>query len=211
MFNSVQNYLTLKLTRRVYAARPQEVTALSSRTFGTWTLLSAIVRGYCAYYVTNPQVYDLTLWSYLIAGGHFISEWVVFGSARYVCGGGGCGGQRLTRARQLWQGTGGPPDCQHHERGVDAGAARALHRRRVGRHWRRCWVVGGARAEIPRREWPAAGAGSRSTENKLASYVHTCSSTCELGWIHRPHGSTPRNLPSTRNLLVCVLISLGGF
>ena len=109
MFNSVQNYLTLKLTRRVYAARPQEVTALSSRTFGTWTLLSAIVRGYCAYYVTNPQVYDLTLWSYLIAGGHFISEWVVFGSARYVCGGGGCGGQRLTRARQLWQGTGGPP------------------------------------------------------------------------------------------------------
>ncbi|KAI5788372.1 erg28p [Geopyxis carbonaria] len=86
VFNSVQNYSTLSLTRRVYANRPQEVTNVSSRTFGTWTLLSAIVRAYAAYNIGNAAVYDICLWSYLIAGFHFVTEWLVFGTAKFGSG-----------------------------------------------------------------------------------------------------------------------------
>ena len=84
LFNSLQTYTTLKLTQRVYSARPQDVTSLSSRTFGTWTLLSAIVRVYAAYNIANRAVYDICAWSYVIAGAHFVSEWLVFGTARYA-------------------------------------------------------------------------------------------------------------------------------
>jgi hypothetical protein len=82
IFNSVQNYTTLKLTRRVYSQRPQDVNALSSRTFGTWTFLSAVVRAYAAYNIANSAVYDICMWSYAIAGAHFVSEWLLFGTAR---------------------------------------------------------------------------------------------------------------------------------
>lgn len=84
MFNSVQNFATLQLTRRVYQERPQDVTWLSSRTFGTWTFLSAVVRAYAAYHIANPQVYDICMWTYAVAGFHFVSEWLVFGTARCV-------------------------------------------------------------------------------------------------------------------------------
>jgi len=86
VFNTVQTFVTLKLTQRLYRERPQDVTWLSSRTFGTWTILSAVVRAYTAYNITNPQVYDICIWSYAIAGFHFVSEWLVFGTARYVRG-----------------------------------------------------------------------------------------------------------------------------
>ena len=59
------------------------MTPLSARTFGTWTLLSAIVRLYASYYISNPQLYQLAFWSYVIAAGHFYSEWLVFGSIRF--------------------------------------------------------------------------------------------------------------------------------
>lgn len=82
MFNSIQNYTTIALTQRVYSKRPQDVNTLSSRTFGTWTFLSAIVRCYAAYNIANQGVYDICIWSYLIAGAHFVSEWLIFGTAR---------------------------------------------------------------------------------------------------------------------------------
>jgi hypothetical protein len=84
VFNSIQNYATLKLTRRVYSQRPQDVNDLSSRTFGTWTFLSAVVRAYAAYNIANPAVYDICIWSYAVAGAHFVSEWGWYGTARYV-------------------------------------------------------------------------------------------------------------------------------
>lgn len=83
-FNSIQTYSTLKLTRRVYQQKPHDVTPLSSRTFGTWTFLSAVVRIYAAYHINNAALYDVCMWSYAIAGWHFVSEWLMFGSARYV-------------------------------------------------------------------------------------------------------------------------------
>lgn len=57
---------------------------LSSRTFGTWTFMASVLRLYAAYNITNPVVYDLAIWSYVIAGWHFLSEWLIFGTASYV-------------------------------------------------------------------------------------------------------------------------------
>lgn len=82
LFNTIQNFVTLSLTKRIYSARPDQgklyaqfgnfqysisilevnvlfpnliVTALSSRTFAIWTLLSAIVRIYAAYNITEVK------------------------------------------------------------------------------------------------------------------------------------------------------------
>lgn len=102
--NSIQTYSTLQFTKRVYSARPDQglslnpiycllsscstnelaVNGLSSRTFGTWTFLASVLRLYAAYNITNPVVYDLAIWSYIIAGWHFLSEWLIFGTASYV-------------------------------------------------------------------------------------------------------------------------------
>ncbi|KAF2200216.1 ergosterol 28 [Delitschia confertaspora ATCC 74209] len=100
--NSIQAYTTLHYTQRVYSGTrstssssrsPSEsstanspVTPLSARTFGTWTLLSSIIRLYAAYNITNPQVYQLALWTYGIAWVHFVSEWCVFGTTRWGAG-----------------------------------------------------------------------------------------------------------------------------
>ena len=86
LLNSVQNYATLSLTQRVYAAQPAQTTPLSARTFGTWTALSSVIRLYAAYHVTNPQVYQLALCSYAIAWVHFMSEWLVFKTAKLGAG-----------------------------------------------------------------------------------------------------------------------------
>lgn len=86
IFNSCQTYLKkdLTLTREVYSTAPRtEVTNLSARTFGTWTALTSIVRFYAAYnLVNNPQMYDLCIWTYVVALGHFASEWLVFGNCK---------------------------------------------------------------------------------------------------------------------------------
>jgi hypothetical protein len=41
------------------------------------------VRLYAAYNIEDPVVYQLALWTYGIAFAHFLSEWLVFGSARW--------------------------------------------------------------------------------------------------------------------------------
>jgi Erg28 like protein len=85
--NCVQAYSTLRFTRQVYSgpkgANASPATALSSRTFGTWTLQSAIVRLIAAYHISNPQVYQLAFCSYAIAFAHFMSEWLMFRSTRW--------------------------------------------------------------------------------------------------------------------------------
>jgi len=87
VFNTIQTHRSLQLAEQIYTAPPKsskpEVTPLSSRTFGTWTLLSAIVRFYAAYHINEPTVYKLALWTYLTALFHFTSEWLVFDTARW--------------------------------------------------------------------------------------------------------------------------------
>lgn len=84
LFNSAQTYVSgIKLTQRVYEGNPQQVTPLSARTFGTWTVLASIVRLYAAYHISNSAAYDIALSSYLLAGFHFGTEWLVFGTAKF--------------------------------------------------------------------------------------------------------------------------------
>ena len=94
--NCLQSYLTLHFTTQVYngpSSPPPtspstktaqvQVTPLQSRTFGTWTLLSSLIRIYAAYNITNKPVYQIALWSYVVAEGHFMSEWLWFGTAAW--------------------------------------------------------------------------------------------------------------------------------
>ncbi|KAI6116868.1 Erg28-like protein [Pisolithus croceorrhizus] len=85
VFNTLQNFATLKLTRRVYTRVPpnQEVTALQARTFAAWTLTAAIVRGYAAYYIHDKRIYDMALFTYLIAFGHLSSEILIYQTAKF--------------------------------------------------------------------------------------------------------------------------------
>ncbi|KAF7189325.1 Ergosterol biosynthetic protein 28 [Pseudocercospora fuligena] len=95
--NSVQCYISTAGSREVYAGKSplkamkesskgtdlSPVNELSARTFGTWTALSSIIRLYAAYNIHDPLIYQLALWSYVVAFAHFFSEWLVFGSARW--------------------------------------------------------------------------------------------------------------------------------
>lgn len=78
IFNSIQTYVNIDLTRRVYENKPQQTTALSARTFGTWTLVSCVIRLYGALYLNEEHVFQLTFISYLIALFHFGTELLVF-------------------------------------------------------------------------------------------------------------------------------------
>ncbi|QKX60545.1 uncharacterized protein TRUGW13939_07690 [Talaromyces rugulosus] len=85
--NSVQSYISATYHQALYVGSPATKnetpsSPLASRTFGTWTLLSSVVRLYAAYNITNPVAYDLALWTYSIALAHFVSEWAVYGSAQ---------------------------------------------------------------------------------------------------------------------------------
>ncbi|KAK6088676.1 transmembrane domain-containing protein [Seiridium cupressi] len=62
-----------------------QVTPLAGRLFGTYTLISAIVRLYASYHLDTEPVYMMALWTYLVALGHFVSEGLVFKS--YYLGG----------------------------------------------------------------------------------------------------------------------------
>ncbi|KIM84905.1 hypothetical protein PILCRDRAFT_96625 [Piloderma croceum F 1598] len=82
VFNTLQNFATLKLTQRIYNnVPPASVTALQARTFGVWTLTSAVVRAYAAYHIHDKTIYDMTLFTFLIAFGHFTSELLIFRTA----------------------------------------------------------------------------------------------------------------------------------
>ena len=76
------------------------VNPLQARTFAIWTLTASIVRFYCAYHIHEKScvnfsrmrralahtfvisVYDITMFTYLIAFGHFFSEFVIFKSTK---------------------------------------------------------------------------------------------------------------------------------
>ncbi|KAG8931765.1 ergosterol biosynthesis protein [Tulasnella sp. 419] len=80
LFNAIQNYSTLSLTKRVYAKVAHQVTPLQARSNALWTFTSAVVRFYCAYNIHTKAVYDMTLATYCIAFAHFTSELFYFRS-----------------------------------------------------------------------------------------------------------------------------------
>jgi hypothetical protein len=88
----------MKLPRQIYNADPENsalkaipkndvshstVTPLSARTFGTWTFITSVVRFYAAYNIDNPAMYKVGFATCLVASGHFISEWLLFKTARW--------------------------------------------------------------------------------------------------------------------------------
>jgi len=82
LFNTIQNYVTLSLTKKIYNTSREPITSLQARTFAAWTLTSAIVRAYGAYHLSDKTIYDMTFLTYLVAFGHFFSEIAVFRTAR---------------------------------------------------------------------------------------------------------------------------------
>ena len=55
-----------------------QVTPLAGRCFGTYTMVSAIVRLYAAYNLDVAPVYDMAIWTYVVALVHFGSEMLVY-------------------------------------------------------------------------------------------------------------------------------------
>lgn len=80
IFATATCYTSEDVGQRTYqgptAAR--QVTALSTRTFGTWTLLSSAIRAYAAYDISNKGVYAVAFTTFAIALAHFSSEWLVY-------------------------------------------------------------------------------------------------------------------------------------
>ncbi|KAK7418903.1 ergosterol biosynthesis protein [Neonectria punicea] len=113
--NSLQSYVTLHFSRRVYNGRfirnpnlpprtakfePEDSTAklipahndpkatdqltpLAGRLFGTWTLITCVVRCYAAYNLHIGPVYTIAYWTYLVALGHFATELFIFKSMTF--------------------------------------------------------------------------------------------------------------------------------
>eukprot|EP01137_Pigoraptor_chileana_P010470 Opistho-2@60172 len=85
--NSVQCFLGHEwLVDKLYTLGSSQVTALSARTFGTWTGLASIVRIYAALDLHNKSLYDVTLLSFVLANAHFLGEVYVYKTAALELG-----------------------------------------------------------------------------------------------------------------------------
>ncbi|ORZ02625.1 Erg28 like protein-domain-containing protein [Syncephalastrum racemosum] len=82
LFNTVQNYMTDSLTKRVYAGKPNEVSPLAARFFATWTMSVSMIRIYAAFHLEHKFMYDLGIWTYVIALSHYSLELFVFGGCK---------------------------------------------------------------------------------------------------------------------------------
>ncbi|KAM9202850.1 ergosterol biosynthetic protein 28 homolog isoform 1-T1 [Dugong dugon] len=74
------------LYEKLYTGKPDLVNGLQARTFGIWTLLSSVIRCLCAIDIHNKTLYHITLWTFLLALGHFLSELFVYGTAAPTVG-----------------------------------------------------------------------------------------------------------------------------
>ncbi|XP_017522079.3 ergosterol biosynthetic protein 28 homolog isoform X1 [Manis javanica] len=74
------------LYEKLYTGKPNLVNGLQARTFGIWTLLSSVIRCLCAIDIHNKTLYHVTLWTFLLALGHFLSELFVYGTAAPTIG-----------------------------------------------------------------------------------------------------------------------------
>ncbi|XP_048340918.1 ergosterol biosynthetic protein 28 homolog isoform X1 [Sphaerodactylus townsendi] len=111
MGNTVQSFRDHSfLSEKLYTGKPSLVNGLQARTFGIWTLLSSVIRCYCAIDIRNKtfnsitqsgkelhaekglfvqilqSLYNITLLTFFIALGHFLSEVFIYGTAAATIG-----------------------------------------------------------------------------------------------------------------------------
>ncbi|KAK3352606.1 hypothetical protein B0T25DRAFT_189165 [Lasiosphaeria hispida] len=55
-----------------------QVTPLAARLMGTYTFLAGIIRIYASYHLEDPSLYQLGIWTHVLAGAHFTSELLVY-------------------------------------------------------------------------------------------------------------------------------------
>uniref|UniRef100_A0AAV2JCM6 Ergosterol biosynthetic protein 28 n=1 Tax=Knipowitschia caucasica TaxID=637954 RepID=A0AAV2JCM6_KNICA len=93
MGNTVQSFRDHSfLSEKLYTGAPEyddiflTVNGLQARTFGIWTLLSSIIRCTCAIDIQNRTLYHITLWTFVLALGHFVSEAFIYKTAPLTIG-----------------------------------------------------------------------------------------------------------------------------
>ncbi|XP_077094654.1 ergosterol biosynthetic protein 28 homolog [Siphateles boraxobius] len=85
--NTVQSFRDYSfLSQKLYTGTPDYVNGLQARTFGIWTLLSSIIRCACAIDIQNRTLYHVTLWTFVLALGHFLSEAFIYKTAPLTIG-----------------------------------------------------------------------------------------------------------------------------
>ncbi|KAL2164894.1 hypothetical protein VTH06DRAFT_190 [Thermothelomyces fergusii] len=60
-----------------------QVTPLAARLFGVYTFFAGIIRFYASYQIENPAMYQLALWTHVVAALHFTSEMFVYKTMRF--------------------------------------------------------------------------------------------------------------------------------
>jgi len=78
---SAQSFVSLKGAKKIFTAPTTILTGLQSRSFGTWSTLSTVVRFYSVYNIHDRVAYELCMYTWAIAIAYFGSEWLIFGSA----------------------------------------------------------------------------------------------------------------------------------
>ena len=86
--NTLSSFISPTSTKKVYnqataieTSKVAGVQPLTSRVFGTWTLLSGLIRLYAAFNINDVHVYRITFLTFVLAGAHFLSEIFVFRTA----------------------------------------------------------------------------------------------------------------------------------
>ncbi|GAB1601273.1 probable ergosterol biosynthetic protein 28 [Argonauta hians] len=80
--NGVQSFVDGKfLYKSIYTNSTGSVNPLMARLFGIWCLLSSFIRITCSLDFSNSMLYHMTLVSFLMSCGHFISELLWFHTA----------------------------------------------------------------------------------------------------------------------------------
>ncbi|XP_061467778.1 ergosterol biosynthetic protein 28 homolog isoform X2 [Rhineura floridana] len=87
MGNTVQSFRDHSfLSEKLYTGKPSLVNGLQARTFGIWTFLSSVIRCYCAIDIRNKTLYNITLLTFFLALGHFLSEVFIYSTAAPTIG-----------------------------------------------------------------------------------------------------------------------------
>ncbi|KAI1775528.1 transmembrane domain-containing protein [Hypoxylon cercidicola] len=82
--DSTQKLVPASTSNSKEARAQDQVTPLAARLFGTYTIISSIVRIYASYNLHIAPVYNITLWTYVVALAHFGSECLVYKTAHFA-------------------------------------------------------------------------------------------------------------------------------